>query len=83
MSERKTSAAERTNALLRASYEALSGLIEGVERRIGARFDRLEDRVTLLENVARKLHDEVERAELARLSALEHRVTMLEKRRAR
>jgi outer membrane murein-binding lipoprotein Lpp len=60
-------AAERTNVLLediraqnRATYEALSGQIEGLERRMGARFDRLEERVTLLENVVRKLHEEVQ-----------------------
>jgi hypothetical protein len=63
---RRMTAAERTNVLLediraqnRATYEALSGQIEGLERRMGARFDRLEERVTLLENVVRKLHEEV------------------------
>jgi outer membrane murein-binding lipoprotein Lpp len=64
-------AAERTNVLLedirsqnRATYEALSGQIEGLDRRMSARFDQLEERVTLLENVVRKLYEEVHQLRL-------------------
>ena len=57
---RRMTAAERTNVLLedmrtknQAMYEGLMGAIEGLERKMDTRFDRLEERVTILENAVR------------------------------
>ena len=79
----------------RATYEGVMGAVEGLERRIGDRFERLEQRLTLLENTVRamtelrnmraelsKLRSEFDnRSELSMLEDLERRVALLEKRR--
>ncbi len=65
---RRMSAAEHTNVLLediraqnRATYEGVTGAIEGLERRLAARFESLEERVTMVENAVRQLLTETTR----------------------